>query len=108
MIEERKRLEAMLVEFRGFLGSPVHREYKAATASDLAAIEARILEDDITSLPDFLTLLDLRAQRRVLKSALTSFEDTAVTLDARIAEMKRNEDTKTTAQQETDETDEQE
>lgn len=108
MIEERKRLESALVEFQAFLGSVVHREYVAATQADLASIETRILEDEIESLPHLFTLLDLRAQRRVLNSSLTSFEDTVANLEARIRQMKSDEETPNATQQETETENEQE
>lgn len=106
MIEERKRLEKIRDEFRGFIGTYVHTEYVASTAKDLQAIETRILEDDITSIPDIIQLLELRAQRQVLRAALLSFEDTVATLESRIAQMKRDEEQPNATQQETEETDE--
>ncbi len=108
MIEERKRLEAALAEFKNFLGSVVHREYVAATKNDLEAIETRILEDEVTSIPEIMILLDQRAQRRVFRAGLTSFEDTVANLEARIAQMKREEVQPNATQQETETENEQE
>lgn len=114
MIEERKRLEAALEEFRKFVGTPeapgsvIHREYVAATRADLAAVEERILSDEITKPEDFFTLLDLRGRRAVLRSNLTSFEDTVANLEARIQQMKLAEEQPNAAQQETNNDDEQE
>lgn len=102
MIEERKRLESVLVDFEAFLPSRVHSEYVAATAKDLESVEQRIIEDEITSLSDLFTLLDLRATRRVLKSNLTSFEDTVANLKTRIASMRAAEVTPNATQQDTD------
>lgn len=109
MIEERKHLEAILAEFEKFVGSPVHREYVAATTKDVEAVETRILEDDITSIPDIFTLLELRAQRRTLRAGISSFEDTVATLKSRIEQMKLAEQSTkrdTTTTDESNETDE--
>lgn len=102
MTEERQRLEAVKAEFESFVGSKIHKEYVASTQRDVSSVELRILEDDITSIPDLFTLIELRATRRVLRSNLTSFEDTVANLNARIAEMKLAEETKNATKQPTE------
>lgn len=104
--EEIQRLEKVLGELRGFIGTFVHTEFVASTAKDLQAVETRILEDDITSIPDLFTLIELRAQRRVLKSNLLSFEDTVANLENRITLLKRNESNLNAAQQKLENEDE--
>lgn len=108
MIEERKKLEGIRDEFTSFVGSVVHREFVAATQKEIASIEERILEDELTSVGDFINLLGLRAQRVVLRANLTSFEDTVENLENRIKQMKLEEEKPSSTQQETEDTNEEE
>lgn len=100
MIEERQRLEKVLEGWKAFIASPIHAEYVAATRKDLAAVDLRILEDDICKVEDLFNLLDLRGQRRVLSSNLSAFEDTVATLEAQIQQMKLEEQQPSATQQE--------
>lgn len=99
-IEARQRKEKVHEAISAFIGTFPHTEFVAATSKDLAAVESRILEDDVTKIEDLFELLDLRGQRRVLKANLSLFEDTVATLEAQIKQMKLEEQQPNATQQE--------
>lgn len=103
MSQELKDLQVLRKELSGFTKSKVHALFLKETSADLEAVEQRILEDDITSVEDLFTLLDVRGQRRVLRSNLSLFEDAVATLDNRIEQMILDEEQPSATQQETNE-----
>jgi len=86
-VENRKRLEALVLELKSFISSKVHLIFVENTKRDLDFIEERILDDEIENETNAFTFATLKGQRRVLKSNVTIFEDTVATLESRIQAM---------------------
>lgn len=93
MSDELDKLTAKREAIIGFLDSNVHQIYVRATQAQIDFEAEQILDDPMTTENEFI---ELRAQRRLLKSSLTFFEDTVSTLSKQIEELVLKEQQKDT------------
>lgn len=93
MSDELEKLTAKREALIEFLDSPVHQIYVRATQAQIDLEAERILDDPVTTTQEYL---ELRAQRRLLKSSLTFFEDAVSTLSEKIEELVLDEQQKDT------------
>lgn len=93
MSDELEKLTAKREALIEFLDSPVHLIYVRATQAQIEFEAERILDDPTTTEKEYL---ELRAQRRLLKSSRTFFEDAVSTLNEEIEKLVLDEQQKDT------------
>lgn len=87
MSEKLKKLQAKRDAVMAFVGSPVHTLFVKSTQAQIDLEANSILEDPVDSLGLIINFLELKAQRRLLQSNLSYFEDAVSTLNGEIEEL---------------------